>query len=55
MSEELKPVLIAGAGPTGMMAAIELSRFNIPDRLSRKESKQERLSSSNNGVWVRRW
>lgn len=33
MNENLNPVLIAGAGPTGMMAAIELSRFNIPVRL----------------------
>src|SRR5260370_42489053 len=30
MNENLKPVLIAGAGPTGMMAAIELCRLNIP-------------------------
>ena len=28
-----KPVLIVGAVPTGMMAAIELSRFGIPVRL----------------------
>ena len=28
-----KPVLIVGAGPTGMMAAIELNRFGIPVRL----------------------
>ena len=65
MNENLKPVLIAGAGPTGMMAAIELSRFNIPVRLIEKrqnprplhgqsESKRERLNSSNNAAWVRR-
>jgi 2-polyprenyl-6-methoxyphenol hydroxylase-like FAD-dependent oxidoreductase len=30
---ETKPVLIAGAGPTGMTAAMELSRFGIPVRL----------------------
>jgi 2-polyprenyl-6-methoxyphenol hydroxylase-like FAD-dependent oxidoreductase len=44
MSEELKPVLIAGAGPTGMMAAIELSRFNIPVRLIEKKAEPETTS-----------
>ncbi len=33
MNETLAPVLIAGAGPTGMMAALELSRFGIPVRI----------------------
>ena len=28
-----RPVLIVGAGPTGMTAAIELNRFGIPVRL----------------------
>ena len=36
MSEAPAPVLIAGAGPTGMMAALELSRFGIPVRLVEK-------------------
>jgi 2-polyprenyl-6-methoxyphenol hydroxylase-like FAD-dependent oxidoreductase len=44
MSEDLKPVLIAGAGPTGMMAAIELSRFNIPVRLVEKKPEPETTS-----------
>jgi 2-polyprenyl-6-methoxyphenol hydroxylase-like FAD-dependent oxidoreductase len=44
MSEDLKPVLIAGAGPTGMMAAIELSRFNIPFRLIEKKAEPETTS-----------
>jgi len=44
MSEELKPVLIAGAGPTGMMAAIELSRFNIPVRLIEKKAEPDTTS-----------
>src|SRR5258707_2879222 len=44
MNEDLKPVLIAGAGPTGMMAAIELSRFNIPVRLIDKTDKPETTS-----------
>ena len=44
MSEDLKPVLIAGAGPTGMMAAIELSRFNIPVRLIEKRAEPENTS-----------
>lgn len=30
---EVKPVLIVGAGPTGMTAAIELSRFGVPVRI----------------------
>ena len=41
MSEDLKPVLIAGAGPTDMMAAIELSRFNIPVRLIERKAEPE--------------
>src|SRR5262249_61521175 len=44
MSEGLKPVLVAGAGPTGMMAAIELSRLNIPVRLIDKNDKPETTS-----------
>jgi 2-polyprenyl-6-methoxyphenol hydroxylase-like FAD-dependent oxidoreductase len=44
MSEDLKPVLIAGAGPTGMMAAIELSRFNIPVRLIEKKAEPDTTS-----------
>lgn len=36
MNETLAPVLIAGAGPTGMMAALELSRFGIPVRIVEK-------------------
>jgi 2-polyprenyl-6-methoxyphenol hydroxylase-like FAD-dependent oxidoreductase len=44
MNEDLKPVLIAGAGPTGMMAAIELSRLNIPARLIDKNDKPETTS-----------
>ena len=30
---EVKPILIVGAGPTGMTAAMELSRFGIPVRI----------------------
>ena len=36
---ETKPVLIVGAGPTGMTAAIELSRFGIPVRLVEKTAE----------------
>jgi len=36
---EVKPVLIVGAGPTGMTAAMELARFGIPVRLVEKTSK----------------
>jgi len=32
-NEQLTPVLISGAGPTGMTAAIELSRMGIPVRI----------------------
>src|SRR5260370_33832075 len=44
MSEDLRPILIAGAGPTGMMAAIELWRFNIPVRLIDRNDKPETTS-----------
>ncbi len=44
MNENLKPVLIAGAGPTGMMAAIELCRLNIPVRLIEKKAEPETTS-----------
>ena len=44
MNENLKPVLIVGAGPTGMMAAVELSRFNIPVRLIEKKAEPETTS-----------
>ena len=30
---ETRPILIAGAGPTGMTAALELARFGVPVRL----------------------
>jgi 2-polyprenyl-6-methoxyphenol hydroxylase-like FAD-dependent oxidoreductase len=40
----LKPVLVAGAGPTGIMASIELSRFNIPVRLIEKKAEPETTS-----------
>ncbi|RRA47129.1 FAD-dependent monooxygenase [Acidipila sp. EB88] len=36
---EMKPVLIVGAGPTGMTAAMELARFGIPVRIVEKASK----------------
>jgi 2-polyprenyl-6-methoxyphenol hydroxylase-like FAD-dependent oxidoreductase len=35
---ETRPVLIAGAGPTGLAAAIELARFGVPVRLIDKYS-----------------
>ena len=39
MAETQDPVVIAGAGPTGMMAALELSRFGIPVRLVEKRTE----------------
>jgi 2-polyprenyl-6-methoxyphenol hydroxylase-like FAD-dependent oxidoreductase len=36
---EMKPVLIVGAGPTGMTAAMELARFGIPVRIVEKALK----------------
>jgi 2-polyprenyl-6-methoxyphenol hydroxylase-like FAD-dependent oxidoreductase len=44
MTDTLKPVLVAGAGPTGMMAAIELSRFNIPVRVIERKAEPETTS-----------
>ena len=37
MLAETKPVLIVGAGPTGMTAAMELARLGIPVRLIDKK------------------
>ncbi len=39
MQPPIKPVLIIGAGPTGMTAALELSRFGIPVRLIEKTAE----------------
>ena len=44
LDHTLKPVLIAGAGPTGMMAALELTRFGIPVRLVEKKLEPETTS-----------
>ncbi len=41
---ETQPVLIAGAGPTGLLAACELSRRNIPFRIIDKNDKFTNLS-----------
>lgn len=43
------PVLIVGAGPTGLMMGCELARHKIPFRLI--EKKQERTLSSN-ATWI---
>lgn len=41
---EVLPVLIAGAGPTGLTAALELTRFGIPVRLIDKAEAPETTS-----------
>ena len=38
MSEALKPILIAGAGLTGLKAALELSRLDVPLRFIDKQA-----------------
>lgn len=38
MSEDLKPILIAGAGLTGLKAALELSRLAVPLRIIDKQA-----------------
>ncbi|HEY0791952.1 MAG TPA: FAD-dependent monooxygenase [Chthoniobacterales bacterium] len=43
-TSEIKPVLIVGAGPTGMTAATELARFGVPVRLVEKKTKPETTS-----------
>src|SRR5260370_18862969 len=52
MDGNLKAVLIGGGGPTGMMAAIELSRFNILVRRIEKKAEPE-TSSRAIGVQAR--
>src|SRR5947209_9288189 len=49
---EMKPVLIVGAGPTGLTAAMELSRFGIPVRLIDKQT-EARTTSRAIGVQAR--
>jgi 2-polyprenyl-6-methoxyphenol hydroxylase-like FAD-dependent oxidoreductase len=41
-----RPVLIVGAGPTGMTAAFELNRFGIPIRLIDKLLEPATTSSA---------
>ena len=42
------PVLIVGAGPTGLMMACELARHGIDFRLIDKKSVQTRAQRTNN-------
>ena len=49
---DMKPVLVVGAGPTGLTAAMELSRFGIPVRLIEKQT-QARTTSRAIGVQAR--
>jgi 2-polyprenyl-6-methoxyphenol hydroxylase-like FAD-dependent oxidoreductase len=62
MNVQQPKVLIVGAGPTGMSAALELSRLAIPLRIIKKTPKpattsraigvrRGRLSSSRNAVF----
>ena len=46
----LNPVLIVGAGPTGLTAAMELSRFGIPVRLIDKAPAPDPKASRAIGV-----
>jgi 2-polyprenyl-6-methoxyphenol hydroxylase-like FAD-dependent oxidoreductase len=48
MSNQL-PVLIVGAGPTGLMAACELARHDIPFRIIDKNSQH---TQSSNATWI---
>ena len=43
------PVLIVGAGPTGLMMAIELARHKIPFRIIDKNPER---TSGSNATWV---
>ena len=48
MSSHL-PVLIVGAGPTGLMMACELARFHIPFRII---DKNPQPTSASNATWI---
>jgi hypothetical protein len=48
MSSHL-PVLIIGAGPTGLMMACELARFGIPFRIVDKQAEPAKFSSA---AWI---
>ncbi len=48
MSKHL-PVLIIGAGPTGLMMACELARHNIPFRIIDKKSAR---AEGSNATWL---
>ncbi len=42
--QETRPVLVAGAGPTGMTAAMELARFGVPVRIIDKYKEPSNTS-----------
>jgi len=52
MTSSAAPVLVAGAGPSGLVAALTLLQNNIPVRIIAKELEY-RLGQRGSGVWPR--
>ena len=40
----MDPIVVVGAGPTGLTAAMELSRFGVPVRIVERRTRRDETS-----------